>query len=37
VFFVNQNVAGSERKGEVENELECRHLTVVIAMQVSFG
>ena len=37
VFFVNQNVAGGERNGEVENELECRHLTVVIAMQVNFG
>ena len=37
VFFVNQNVAGGERNGAVENELECRHLTVVTAMQVNFG
>jgi hypothetical protein len=34
---VNQNVAGGERNGEVENELKCRHLTVVIGMQVNFG
>jgi hypothetical protein len=27
---VNENVAGCERNGEVENELESRHLTVVI-------
>jgi hypothetical protein len=34
---VNQNVAGGTRNGEVENELKCRHLTVVIGMQVNFG
>jgi hypothetical protein len=34
---VNQNVAGGERNGEVENELKCRNLTVVIGMQVNFG
>ena len=34
---VNQNVASAERNCEVENEFKCRHLTVVIGMQVNFG
>jgi hypothetical protein len=34
----DQTVAlSNERNGEVENELECQHLTVVIDMQVNFG
>jgi hypothetical protein len=34
---VNRNVAGDERNGEVENGLECRHLTAVIGKQVNSG
>ena len=34
---VNRNVAGDERNSEVENGLECRHLTAVIGKQVNSG
>ena len=38
VLVSDQTVAlSNERNGEVENELECQHLTVVIDMQVNFG